>query len=327
MMASFLQGVREMLGAETRPRPTPEDMTEAASAIHAHKRKPEIASERIKTIREELSHGRRRFTWSRRRWVSIIVINLLFVLSFHAGLQMVEGTLSASRVLGVHFADLNAALQVMLAYKEVLANLTIGVAMVGGIWWLLGGRTFCAWVCPYHLLSELAETVHLRLARTFIVRDHPLHRGLRTVLWGIFAVLALATGYTVFEAVSPVGILSRAMVYGPGLALIWVAGLLVWEIFITRRGWCRYLCPIGLTYGLVGTVSPLRVTYHLETCLHEGECRAVCLVPHVLDVTKKGYAADVKVALGPDCTRCGACVEVCPTHSLQFDIKGLSNLL
>ncbi len=91
------------------------------------------------------------------------------------------------------------------------------------------------------------------------------------------------TGYTVFEWISPTGIVSRALIYGPGLALLWVLALLLFEIFYSRRAWCRYVCPIGMTYGIVGLFSPLVVTYRLEGCQHEGECKKVCLVPHVLD--------------------------------------------
>jgi len=87
------------------------------------------------------------------------------------------------------------------------------------------------------------------------------------------------------------------------------------------------MCPIGLTYGMVGITSPVHVTYNLEKCLHEGDCRAICMVPHVLEVTKKGFALAENVALGPDCTRCGMCVDICPTDSLTFDVKGLNKLL
>lgn len=61
-------------------------------------------------------------------------------------------------------ADLNSALQVMLAYKHVVLNLLIGTTTVFVLWWLLGGRTFCSWVCPYHLIAEWAESLHLKLA-------------------------------------------------------------------------------------------------------------------------------------------------------------------
>jgi ferredoxin-type protein NapH len=50
----------------------------------------------------------------------------------------------------------------------------------------------------------------LFLAKKKLVTDQTMDRRLRTVFWIIFALLALATGYTVFEAISPTGILSRA---------------------------------------------------------------------------------------------------------------------
>ena len=46
-----------------------------------------------------------------------------------------------------------------------------------------------------------------------------------------------------------------------------------------------------------------------------------------VETVVKGRAVDTEVTLGPDCTRCGLCVDTCPTGSLTFDIKGLSKLL
>lgn len=257
----------------------------------------------------------------------LLFVNILFTFSFWLDIQMLEGALTASRFVGFHLIDLNSALQVMLAHKHIIVNLFIGTATVFVLWAALGGRSFCSWVCPYHLVAEWFEWLHLKLVEKKLVSDHEFHRGTRTVCWVLFSLMALVSGYTVFETLSPTGILSRALIYGPSLALGWVFLLLVFEVVYSRRAWCRYVCPIGLTYGMVGAVSPLRVEYRLENCFHEGDCRKVCLVPHVLDVVIKGRATDKHVPIGPDCTRCGLCVDVCPSGALHYDIKGLSKLL
>ncbi|CAA7615523.1 NapH/MauN family ferredoxin-type protein [Magnetospirillum sp. SS-4] len=318
----LLASLKTMLGAAPE---RPASYTPAAEAMHEAKRQVK-GPERARQIRAAHA-GTHSNKWRNIRWATLIFLNMVFVLSFQFDVQLVEGSLTASRVIGFHMADLYSAIQVMLAYKVILINLVIGTGTVFFLWWLFGGRTFCSWACPYHLLAEIAEKIHLMLAARRMVVDYPLHRGTRSVLYVIFGLLAVVSGYTVYESISPTGIVSRALIYGPGLAMVWVLGLLVYEVVFIRRMWCRYICPIGLTYGLVGAVSPMRVKYNLENCLHEGDCRKVCLVPHVLEVTKKTYAPDVDVAIGADCTRCGLCIDACPTGSLRFEVKGLNKLL
>ena len=325
-MSYFVDSLRQLAGAKP-VKPTPDQIPVEVRTIYADKRKDKLSGEELRAVEHKHEQSPGRHKWRNRRWATLILVNLLFVVSYQFDVQLVEGALTASRVLGFHMADLNSALQVMLAYKHVVLNLLIGTTTVFVLWWLVGGRSFCSWVCPYHLVAEWAESLHLKLAARGWARDNQFHRGGRTVFWVLFALLSLVTGYTVFESISPTGIVSRALIYGPGLALLWVLVLLTFEVFVSRRAWCRYVCPIGITYGLVGALgSPLRVQYNIAGCHHEGDCRKVCLVPHVLDVTIRGRALAMDTDIGADCTRCGLCIDICPTSSLNYTIKGLGGL-
>jgi ferredoxin-type protein NapH len=319
-MASVLDGLALVLGRAPRKHPP----SEAAAALHASKRGK---GKKKQELLEEIEHSAGNHTWRNRRWAVLLGINLLFTLSFWVDIQILEGSLTASRLIGFHLADVYSSGLVMLAQRHVAVNLVIGATTVALFWGIVGGRSFCSWVCPYHLVAEWAEMLHLRLADRGLVRDHPLHRGVRVMFWVVFALLALVTGHTLFLTLNPIGVLSRALVYGASLALLWVLALLVFEVVYARRAWCRYVCPIGLTYGVLGAGAPLKVTYDLESCAHEGECRKVCEVSHVLDLTIKGRAEEPTLDVGPDCTRCGLCVDICPTGALRYELKGVKRLL
>ncbi len=267
----------------------------------------------------------KRNKWRNIRWAILLFFNVLFFASFYFDIQVLEGSLSASRLLGFHLIDPFAAIQVILSSRILMVNLVIGTVTVFIIYIVLGGRTFCSWVCPYHWLAELGEKINLFLKKRKIVRSHSFDRKFRYLFYALFLILALITGFTVFETINPVSAISRSIVYGPSLLLIWVVALLVFEILYSRRAWCRYFCPVGVSYQLIGLLAPLRVKWNKENCSNCKRCQNVCLVPHVLkDSVNKGTKEYVDSGA---CTRCGLCIDICDDEALEFSLKYLDKII
>ena len=114
--------------------------------------------------------GHRKRKWRNIRWAILLFFNFLFFASFFFDIQILEGTLSASRLLGFHMIDPLAALQVILASKIIMVNLIIGVVTIILIYLAFGGRSFCSWICPYHWLAELGERIHQTLTKKKIIK-------------------------------------------------------------------------------------------------------------------------------------------------------------
>ncbi len=269
--------------------------------------------------------GHRKHKWRIIRWTILLSVNFLFFASYYFDIQILEGTLSGSRLLGFHLIDPLAAFQLILASRIVMVNLVIGVVTIIILYLMFGGRSFCAWICPYHFLAELGDKIHHLLKKKKIIKNHTFDRKIRYYFYTIFLALAMITGYTVFETINPVAIISRAIVYGPSLMLLWVAVLLIFEILYSQRAWCRYLCPMGVSYQLIGMLSPLRVKWDKKKCSNCKRCQGVCLVPHVLtDCVNKGTSEYVNSS---QCTRCGDCVDVCDDEALGYSVKYLDKII
>lgn len=285
------------------------------------------------TLKEWRNNHVNKHKWRTRRWIVLVGVNLLFVISFIFDLSLLEGSLSGSRLLGFYLMDPYNTFQVALLsfitghWKYLTMNFIIGFSTIFLFYFFAGGRTFCSWICPYHFLAEWGEKLHNYLVKKKKVKEHTYNISLRFVFWVGFLLLAVFTGNLVFEDINPIGILSRAMIYGPGLILLWILALLIFEIVYSKRFWCRYVCPVGTTWSMVGKASPLAIKFELDKCAHCLDCQQVCLVPHELWFVKKGAATKKVHNAGSDCTRCGLCVDVCPGDALSYTIKGWEKIL
>ena len=285
----------------------------------------------ISTFFDKTKEGKTKFSYRMKRWIVVISIHLLFFLSFHIDIQTLEGTLNGSRFLGFHLIDPFTTIEMFLATYHMPINMVIGTITILLFYLFIGGRTYCSWVCPYGIISEIGEKLHNTLVSKKIIKERKFDNRVRHIFWFIFLILAFSSGYLVFETINVVGILSRFIAYGWSLALCWVIAVFLIEVFFSRRAWCTYICPIGTTYGYIGKISALRIQWN-DNCDHCMVCHDVCFENQVLDLTKAKYDAQRKekgvktqYVTGADCTLCGRCIDVCHSDALKFDfrIKGI----
>ncbi|MEE8588911.1 MAG: NapH/MauN family ferredoxin-type protein [Sulfurimonadaceae bacterium] len=279
------------------------------------------------TFFDKTKEGKTFFSYRMKRWILVIAIHLLFFLSFAIDIQTLEGTLSGSRFLGFHLIDVYTNMQLALATYHIPINMVIGTVTVVVLYMLVGGRSYCSWVCPYGLLSEIGEKWHNTLVNKKVIKERKFDYRVRYIFWAIFLITAFTSGYLVFETINVVGIMSRAIAYGWSLGLLWVVVVLAFEVFYSRRAWCTYICPIGTTYGMIGKVSALRIEWN-DNCDHCMVCSDVCFENQVLEITKAKYdkqreekGITKEYITGADCTLCGRCIDVCHEDALSFDFR------
>lgn len=250
--------------------------------------------------------------WLPRRAVQTGTILLLA--SPVAGFTFFSGNLASAELAGVRLSDPLACLQAVIGSGVLIPSFLFGALLVTSGYFVLGGRSFCGWVCPVGFLTELGEKFSRRVRRGG--RLLPLATG-RYVLAAVLVTVA-ATGVPLFEVLSPIGIMGRAIAFASLVPLLVPAAILLVEGVAAPRLWCRSLCPLGAFYALIARFSPLKVGFHRERCTGCGECVAVCPVPEVLEPLWDQEACRVRAG---ECTRCLACLDSCPERALSVGFR------
>ncbi|MGE9269793.1 MAG: 4Fe-4S binding protein, partial [Verrucomicrobiales bacterium] len=80
------------------------------------------------------------------------------------------------------------------------------------------------------------------------------------------------------------------------------------------RAWCRFACPLAALMHLYARFTRFRIFADKDKCISCNVCTSVCHQGiDVMTFANKGHAMK-----DPECVRCSACVQGCPTGVLSF---------
>jgi ferredoxin-type protein NapH len=284
---------------------------------------------------------------------SLVLIAVLASLAFDTGI----GTPSAFGIGEFFLLCPLGGLEAMVASRSFLPTALLSMGVVVALT-LLVGRAWCAWGCPAPLVRSLfagkavvcpegapdandagpaiaAQKAHVNRIRA----ESPLKRILRAaksdrrlmVLAGVLVASAVI-GFPVFCLVCPSGLtfgtvtfLWRLFVFKEVTVSVLVfPACLILELAVYRT-WCMSLCPVAAFLGIFARFARrFRPTVDTGTCIQyagSGTCHACTKAcPEAIDLHDP--AAPSSLA---DCTRCGVCMDACPTQAIRIS-PGSSNI-
>lgn len=233
-----------------------------------------------------------------------------------ADLDAIKGSTWSGVLFGIPLNDPLAFVSASVQTHSLITTLFLG-ALIPILLTLVFGRFFCGWICPATFLYELADNVSLMFNRSDRSRlKIRIPRSTRYYILGFGIIISAIVGFSLFSMLYPPAIIAREIFYvialgGFSLGILFFLLTIVFDLLVTRRGFCRYLCPGGALYSLLGRFRVLRIQRKAEQCNDCEKCNAVC----------QFHLAPQQDQFGADCNNCTACIQSCPTNALSLTVR------
>ena len=259
-----------------------------------------------------------RFLIARR--ITQISVMVLYIIANVFGINILMGNLSSSLISGiVPLSDPYAVAQMVFAGAIISFDLLLGAFIITIFYMIVGGRSFCSWICPVNMITDLANYLRRRFGFNQIQKKQPASRNIRYWVIAISFIISFFMGVAAFELISPVSMVHRGIIFGLGFGWATILIIFLFDLFVLKNGWCGHICPLGGFYSLIGRFSLIRVHHNADNCTACMKCKEVCPENQVLFMVTKTSMP----VLSGECTNCGRCVEVCDDEALNFSIKNL----
>ncbi len=212
------------------------------------------------------------------------------------------------------------------------ARLHVGAFVVGflGSVGMLAGRFPCGWLCPFGFLQEMMYKIRSPKIRIPKILDY-----LKYVILLFFVIIlpltvldAYGYGSTWFcKYICPAGTLEA------GLPLMWMdpslrhlIGFVFYNkltililflvlMVLSRRPFCRTVCPLGAIYSLFNKFSIVRMRFVEENCVRCNQCLRDC------PMELKFYEGANQL----NCIRCFKCyTDSCRYGAIRLEVTGVT---
>lgn len=231
-------------------------------------------------------------------------------------LDVIKGTTWSGNFFGFKISDPLAVLGQTAAGLEIYTPFLL-TAIIPVVLTILLGRFFCGWICPATFLYELNTNLGAWLYKSGLpIGNKHFDRRIKYLVLLIGLILCAVTGSVLFASIYPPAIIGREIYYaialgGFGAGVVFFVITLFFDLLVARRGFCRYFCPGGALYSLLGRYRILRIKRNVATCNDCEKCTAIC--EFELDPMKDEF--------GQECNNCTACIAICPTDALLFNLN------
>jgi len=242
----------------------------------------------------------------------VIFINPFLNRCFH--FNFIQGWYQSLGIGKLWFVSPLEGIESILVAKLIYTPLLIGM-LIPVLLALFLGRVFCSWICPISFLSEVMDWIRLRFSPHQRLKDHFMLA--RKFLWFVLMIevtVTMVLGAPIFVFLSPPGLVGREIMMVVFFKTMAVEGVVVIIVLImnlvTRRFFCRYLCPLGALLAFIGSSRKLKVTLSdPSSCVDCGFCSKACLM---------GLSPQLWESHTAYCWNCGECVDTCPKGVLDY---------
>lgn len=178
-----------------------------------------------------------------------------------------------------------------------------------------GKGAYCGWICSCGALAETLGDTH-RHKMPHGPSWNRLNVAGQAILGIAFLILLVRICSWAFPSPALERFFLGAKENYKWIVDVFLAGVVGYGFYFwfSGRVWCRFLCPLAALMHIYARFSRFRILADKKKCISCNVCTSLCHQGiDIMSFANKGLPME-----DPECVRCSACVQGCPTDVLTF---------